>query len=160
MKKLAAVCFGLISATAFANNAPAPATATKNTAQPMMKVAVYDISNKVSREIGSQYSVSNSKNLLLCWTAFNMSFEPANRNKVTQVFVAPSDKANFSSEGASKMVSADGKTFTLSSVLPAQNNEAIQQCWRFDHNDPLGKYSLSVRVNDIQFPATEFEVVK
>lgn len=151
MKKFFAAGMVLLSGMAFANGA------AQN--PPMLKAGVYDISNKVARDIGDTYSISN-KNLRLCWSAFNMPFEAGNKNRVTQVFVAPNNKAKFSSPTGSTAVSKDGKTSTVTSMVASRNNEVIEECWRFDNTDPLGKYTLSVQVNDVAFGAYEFELVK
>ena len=140
----------LVSATAFAENQPL------NT-QPMMKFGVFDTSNKVPREVaGNKYSISN-KNHKLCWAAFNMPFQPT--NQVIEVFNSPK-KAKFSDPQGSAVSSKDGKTHTISLNMKSVNNEFIERCWNFDKNDPLGKYSLEVKVNNIGFPVQTFEVVK
>lgn len=156
MKKALVLLLGLVSAGAFAEN---KAETAQPVSQPMLKMAVYDVSNKVAREVGSQYSISN-KNHRLCWAAFNMAFDPADKNKVTLVFTAPNNKAKFVAPSGSTSVSADGKTSTVSMTIPSKGRESLENCWHFDHQDPLGKYTLTVRVNDTQFPATEFELVK
>lgn len=123
--------------------------------QPMMKLAVYDMSNKVAREV-EKYSVKNKKNHL-CWTAFNMPFEA--QNKVVEIFTSP-NKTKFSDGIGLVNTAKDGKTHTITANLPSQNNEFIQRCWQFDNKDPLGKYSVKVQINDIEFPVQTFEVAK
>lgn len=154
MKKSLAIAMVFLSGSTLASEK------VKAQAQPpMMKVAVYDFSNKVTKDVGDTYSRSN-KNLRLCWAAFNMSFDPTNKNKVIQTFVAPNNKAKFSSSSGTTAVSADGKNSTVTSVLPSRNNEVIEECWKFDNTDPLGKYTLTVQVNDVRFAGYTFELVK
>lgn len=154
MKKSLVLAMSLaVSTSVFAANEPAK---TQPTNQPMIKVAVYDVSNKVAREVGHQYSVSN-KNLRLCWAAFNMSFQPS--NTIVEEFFSPA-KAKFSEPNGSVVTSKDAKKHTVTTSLAAQNNEYIQKCWHFDKSDPLGKYKLNIRVNNTQFDGLEFELVK
>lgn len=151
MKKFFATGMVLLSGMVLANG-------TTQT-PPMLKAGVYDISNKVARDTGDTYSISN-KNLRLCWAAFNMPFEVGNQNKIVQVFVAPNNKAKFSNPNGSTAVSKDGKTSTVTSMKASRNNEVIEECWQFDNTDPLGKYTLSVQVNNVAFGAYQFELVK
>ena len=140
----------LVSATAFAESQAI------NT-QPMMKFGVFDTSNKVVREVAdNKYSISN-KNHTLCWTAFNMPFQPD--NNIVEIFKSPK-KANFSDPQGNSTTSEDGQTHTISLNMKSVNNEFIERCWNFDKNDPLGKYTLEVKVNDINFPVQTFEVVE
>lgn len=146
MKKALVLLTALVSASAFAETQPVDT-------RPMMKFGVYDTSNKVAREVpGNKYSISN-KHHRLCWVAFNMPFQPS--NQVVEVFNSPKN-AKFSGAVSSK----DGKTHTIKLHTASSNNEFLERCWRFEKTDPKGKYSLSVSVNDVTFPATQFEVVK
>lgn len=146
MKKALIILATLTSVTAFAE------TSQVNN-QPMMKFGVYDVSNTVAKEVsGNKYSISN-KHHRLCWTAFNMPFQPS--NQVVEVFTSPKN-AKFSGAVSSK----DGKTHTIKLHTASSNNEFLERCWRFEKTDPKGKYSLSVSVNDVTFPTVPFSVVK
>lgn len=126
--------------------------------QPSMYLSVFDISGKVAKDLQSRkYSVSK-KNLLLCWTAYNMQFSPDNRNKVTEIFVAPNDKAKFILPGST--IQTNGNTTYVNSVMASVNNEYVQHCWGLDERDPVGKYSFSLQINGTSFGPTEYEVVK
>ncbi|MDH2997793.1 hypothetical protein A1D22_00390 [Pasteurellaceae bacterium LFhippo2] len=154
MKKSLAIILGLVSATAFANQAASTATIGN---QPALAFGVYDVSNKVASLVpGNKYSVSK-KDQRLCWTAFNMKFERT--NAITEVFTAPKGGV-FKDPVGNTVVSADGLTHTLTSSLASDNGEALQKCWVFDNSDPKGAYSVSVRVNDIQYPSQTFEVTE
>lgn len=161
MKKSLAIVLGLISATTFADEptkVEQPLLKPQQEMQAMLKLGVYDVSNKVIREINNRkYSIKQAKNLSLCWTAFNMPF--IDKNNVIEVFQSPK-KSKFSDKTGSVVTSKDRKTHTITSSLPSYNNEFITKCWRFEKNDPLGTYTLEVRVNDIIFPAQPFELVK
>ena len=150
MKKALILLTSLVSASAFAETQPVDT-------RPMMKFGVYDTSNKVAREVANKkYSISN-KNHTLCWSAFNMPFQPT--NQVVEVFNSP-QKAKFNNLQGSAVSAKDGKTHTISTNMPSVNNEFIERCWYFDKNDPVGKYTLELRVNNIAFPVQTFEVVK
>lgn len=146
MKKALAILIGLMSVSALADET-----------KPRLKLGVYDTSTQVAKDIGLTYSVSNPK-LMLCWTAGNMKFDAANRNQVVELVEAPSAAANFAKSGAT-VRRLDNK-ISISSTMPAVNNEYVHHCWKFDNTDPLGKYKLSVQVNEIAFGAIEFELVK
>lgn len=157
MKKALLLALGLVATNAFANSETSAAVSVND--KPIMKIAVYDVSNKVARELGNKFSLKESKNQRLCWVVFNMPFQP-NSNTVIEEFTAPTNKAKFIAPQASVVVSKDGKTSTITRSMVAKNNEYIENCWRFDNSDPLGKYTLKVQVNNVTFGTSEFEIVK
>lgn len=127
--------------------------------QPSLALRIFDVNNGVSTPLeGSTYSVGK-KTQQLCWIAFNMDFGAT--NTTVEVFKSPS-KANFVRDGASIEANSDKTlhTVTAHNVKPSNNNSVVTQCWRFDESDPLGNYSVTVRVNNIQFPPQTFSVVK
>lgn len=129
-------------------------------AQPSLALRVFEVNNGVPAPTDSTiYSVSKKNTQQLCWLAFNMPFNA--ENVTVEVFKSPSS-ANFLRNRASIEANADKTltTVTAQHVKAINNNQVISQCWRFDESDPLGQYSLSVRVNDIQFPPQTFTVVK
>lgn len=155
---------GLLLLTVMISNSilAQPTTLNQTTQQPtppMLKLGVYDLSGKVPKDVGLKYSIKN-KNLQLCWAAFNMPFSPTNQNEVIQQFVSPKKTAYNGLNNANIVVSPDGKTTTIKLILPSHQNQFIEQCWKYEKSDPLGKYKLTVRVNDIQFDTLEFELVK
>lgn len=158
MKKTATLLLSLLALPAFANTNAQQETAPKPTNNlPMLKLAVYDFSNNVRREVeGRKYSIKN-KNHQLCWVAFNIPLQF--KNSVTEIFVSPS-KSTFSSPEASVVMSADGKKHTIKTNLAVYNNEFLTRCWRFDEKDPKGKYTFEVEINGIHFESQSFEVVK
>lgn len=157
MKKALFLSLGLVTTNVLANS-ETPATISVND-KPMMKIAVYDVSNKVARELGNQFSLKNIKNQRLCWIVFNMPFKP-NGNVVIEKFTAPNNKAKFIDPTGSVIVSDEGKISTITRSMVAQNNEYIENCWRFDSSDPLGKYELTVKVNNVSFDTSEFEILE
>lgn len=160
MKKSLAVLFGFMSINTFAaGNLSAEQKVDPNQIQPKLKLAVYDLSGKVPKDIGQKYSLSK-QNQALCWTAFDMPFSPTNQNHITQIITAPNGKAKFVAEGSGITVSPDKRTTTITSVLPSYNNQFIEYCWAFDKTDPRGKYSITVQVNDVKFGTLTYEVTK
>lgn len=154
MKKTVAMFALAFSAMAMADT-PSQSTQALPQNQPMLKLGVYDLSNNVPREV-EKYSVSNKQHHL-CWTAFNMPFEA--KNDLIEVFTSPS-KADFADNSGSISSSKDGKTHTITTQIASQNNQFVQRCWQFSKEDPIGKYSVKVRINNIEFPAQTFEVNK
>lgn len=160
MKKSLVITLALFSATAVANQSGDKRTEQiQFVNQPMLQLEVFDKSNTVARPVaGRKYSVSN-KNHSLCWTAWNIPFLPRN-NKSIEVFTSPKS-AKFMSPDASVITQDNGKMHVVTNFnIQVTNNEFIQRCWLFDKNDPLGKYTLTVQVNDIQYPTQTFELVK
>lgn len=157
MKKALFLLTLLFSGFAFANK-EIQANNPKQANPPMLKLAVYDVSSAEAKDIGLKYSRRN-KNLQLCWSAFNLPLAIDHQHHIYQQFIAPNNKAKFQGEGLQVKISNNGKTSMVYRKLAATNNSA-QQCWKFGTNDPLGKYKLTVRVNNIQFNQLEFEIVK
>lgn len=132
---------------------------TKATTAPKVVLRVLDTSGKVAHDTGSRiYSVSN-KNLMLCWDAFDMQFASGNNNRVIETFVAPNADAKFV-KPASTVRKVDNSIIVNSASVAVNGDKVLQSCWMFDKTDPLGKYSLTVQINDIVFDGLSFELVK
>lgn len=153
MKHLLAIALGVLT-TSVAFSADQTASAPRDT-RPMMRFGVFDTSNAVARQV-EKYSASNPAHRL-CWAAFNMPFQPS--NQIIEVFKSP-QKANFMDPASRTTSSKDGKTHTIETSLPSSNGEFIERCWAFDTKDPIGKYSVDIKVNDVTYPTQYFEVVK
>ncbi|WP_373767814.1 hypothetical protein [Glaesserella sp.] len=151
MKKTLGIVLSMLSVAVAAQNVQ-----KQPEQRPMLNLAVYDTANKVAKPIGTQYSVGK-KGQQLCWVVINMPFQA--RNSVTEIFHSPAE-AQFGDPAGTTVSSEDKKRHQISMTLPSSSNEFIQRCWRFDHRDPLGQYTLEVRVNDIVFPAQRFELIK
>lgn len=149
MKKLLAIALSCISIAGHAET-KAP------TMQPMLKLQVLDMSNKVGRAVENN-KLSLSKTHQLCWVAFNMPFKAT--NEVVEIFQSPAP-SKFGSAAGSVSTSADRLTHKITTHMPSSNNERVDNCWRFEKSDPKGKYSLTIQVNDIIFPPQTFEVTK
>ncbi|SUT96288.1 Uncharacterised protein [Actinobacillus lignieresii] len=149
MKKLLAIALSCISIAGHAET-KAP------TMQPMLKLQVLDMSNKVGRAVENN-KLSLSKTHQLCWVAFNMPFKAT--NEVVEIFKSPAP-SKFGSAAGSVSTSADRLTHKITTRMPSSNNERVDNCWRFEKSDPKGKYSLTIQVNDIIFPPQTFEVTK
>lgn len=150
MKKLFAIA--MLSCASISGYAETPAA----NMQPMLKVQVLDMSNKVGRAVENN-RLSLSKTHQLCWVAFNMPFKAS--NEVIEVFQSPAP-SKFGSAAGSVSTSADRLTHKITTRMTSSNNERLDNCWRFEKSDPKGKYSLTIQVNDIIFPPQTFEVTK
>ncbi|OOH89757.1 hypothetical protein BMT54_05565 [Pasteurellaceae bacterium 15-036681] len=160
MKKSLAVVLGLMSASVFASTAadqPTQPVQQKDT-RPMLKFGIFDKSNKVASEVaGNELSLSK-KNLELCWVAFNMPLE--DKVNVIEVIKSPK-KAKFSSNsGTGINSSADGLNHVITETLASYNREAVERCWKFTKEDPLGHYQFDIQVGNIKYPTQSFELVK
>lgn len=124
---------------------------------PRLKLAVYDFSTSTPKEVGRTYSLSN-KHHRLCWTAFNMPFEPLN-NQVTQIFTTPDKNTKFTIPAAKTEVSENGLSTIITTTQPSSKQGVMENCWEFEKTDPLGKYTLAVQINDIVFSAIDFNVI-
>lgn len=159
MKKYLLLAMAFASTTALANTqANTNATTTKEAKQPIMGLTTIDVGGKVAKSLNSTvYSLSKANTTQLCWEVINIPFTA--KNKVTEVFTTPA-KSKFTHPDASVTTSNEDKTHTIVSHIPSVNNEFIRKCWKFDKTDPIGNYTLDLRVNDIIFPTQKFSIVK
>lgn len=121
MKKLLAIALSCISIAGHAET-KAP------TMQPMLKLQVLDMSNKVGRAVENN-KLSLSKTHQLCWVAFNMPFKAT--NEVVEIFKSPAP-SKFGSAAGSVSTSADRLTHKITTRMPSSNNERVDNCWRFE----------------------------
>lgn len=156
MKKALSVC-AVIATLLVSHNALADEKESK-AKQPKLVLQVLDTSNKLGRDTGKKiYSVSN-KNLVLCWTAFDMEFMMGNNNTVIETFTPPADSTIMKPNATVRKV--DNSIIITSKAVAKDNGKVVQECWQLDETDPLGKYHLTVQVNDIVFQGLSFDVVK
>lgn len=154
MKKSLTLVSLFLSTNLFANT---PAPQSTEVPQPKLVLQVMDFSRKVATALPeNKLSRSNAK-LQLCWTAFDMPFLPTNH--VVQQISSPRG-GKFVATVGSSISSKDGTTHTITSTMEDKGRGALSQCWQFDKTDPIGKYSIAVRINNTNFPAMPFEIVK
>lgn len=124
---------------------------------PIMVLTTVDFSGEQPKALGStSYSLS-TPNIQLCWEVLNTPL--GLQNKVIETFNTPAEAA-FSSPSSEVVVSKDKKQHELTSTLPATVTGTLSRCWKFDKTDPIGKYTLELKVNDIVFQKQQFEIVK
>lgn len=159
MNKLLTLLLVLSTSSAFASQVPSLKRTQEINNQPMLELEVYKIaeSTQMMNLVKGRKISRTQQNQRLCWTAFNMPFDAHNR--IVEIFTSPKS-IQFSSEDSLVKVSKDKKQHTIQTNVKSYNNEYIQRCWRFEQKDPVGKYTLSIQVNDVKFPAQTFEVVK
>lgn len=151
MKKTLAIVCGLLTAS-IAMAAEQPTTLTKEQieAAPKMNFGVFDTSSKVPSKLATNiYSVSKSKDLQVCWAAFDMPLQE--NNQAVEVFNTPA-ASKFVEKNGLVTSSSDNKQHTVTTQVKRTNNEFVTKCWSFDNTDPLGKYTIDVKVNNIVFP--------
>lgn len=154
MKKLAFFALTVMSVAGYVKAETTKVTAQE--AQPKLALRVFDTSSKVARPLAKN-ELSISQKHELCWIAFDMPFQAM--NNVTEVFQTP-EASKYSAPNAVVTSSKDNKTHTITSTRKVDSNGNLSNCWKFDNSDPKGKHTLSVRINDIIFPAQSFEIVK
>lgn len=158
MKKLLTLAM-LLCATLGANSVLATQPEAQAKKEPKILVRVLDTSNNVARDIGgTAYSVSN-KNLMLCWEASDMEFLPGTNNRVIETFTSPSADSLFIKPGAT-IRKVDNTIIINSKNAANDDGKFLQGCWAFDKADPLGKYGLTIQINDVMFNNLSFELVE
>lgn len=124
---------------------------------PIMVLTTVDFSGEQPKPLAStSYSLA-AKNIQLCWEVVNAPLMI--QNNVVEIFSTPA-QAVFNSQGSEVEVSKDKKQYTLKTMLPATAAGTVSRCWTFDKTDPIGKYTLELKVNDIVFQKQQFEIVK
>lgn len=103
-------------------------------------------------------SRSNPKHRL-CWSVVGSAPIFGNTVAVVETFTSPAG-ASFSSPQTVTTRSADGRTHELRGSLNSIGQTAVQNCWKFDETDPLGKYSISVNVDGSQLPTFDFVITR
>lgn len=161
MKKFG-LLFTLISTSVIANELPQTNTqehidVSKN---PMLRMEVFKQNSKTKEmTIIEGRKISRSKkDQHLCWIAFNLPIN--SENNVVEILNSPKP-ARFSDKNSLIEYSEDKKKIVIRSVTKGSNNHKdIQRCWQFEPKDPIGKYTLQVYVNDVEYPVLTFNVIK
>lgn len=171
MKKLAIAALCALSGMAFANSEQkAESTQPQSTAQPaaqtqvqearpVVVLAVYDVTDSKNVKRLEKREVSRSNpNHRLCWTAANV--EPINVNLTIEQFTTPTTINFVDEQGVRAQHDKSGKVHLFTGRAATLNGGLVEKCWKFDKKYPVGEYSLALRVNDIEFSAITFKIVK
>lgn len=171
MKKSLALALCALSSVAFANTeqksaepakAAAPAEAAQNVAQnnpPRVLFAVYDVSDSKNPKVleKREFSRSNAKHRL-CWTAQNIN--PIAANLTIEQFTTPASIDFVDAQGTKAQKSKDGKTHIFTGRAVTLQGGIVEKCWTFNKKYPVGDYTLTLRVNSMEFPPMPFKIVK
>lgn len=158
MKKFAALTLLGLSTVAVAETAPAP---VQDSAQPVLALAVYDISKASEQKMLEKRELSRSnKNHRLCWTAANVNAVENGANFAIEQFVSPASTTLTDDEGTIAQRSKDGKTHVLLSFVPTFKDGLVEKCWHLPSKYPTGEYQFTARVNDFEFPIQTFKIVE
>ncbi|WP_439241638.1 hypothetical protein [Lonepinella sp. BR2474] len=157
MKKLTAIALAFISTTVWA------ATENKGTVptpklSPTANIFVLDVSGKTPKLLpGNQ--LSRSKPRHLCVAISNVDIQEQNR--FIEYILAP-EPMTMISQGSEIKIDEDKKGFLITTSVKKSDvkNNVVSRCWRFDKNDPVGKYKLDAQFNNIVFKNLSFEVLK
>ncbi|PJG82436.1 hypothetical protein [Caviibacterium pharyngocola] len=100
---------------------------------------------------GKVYS-KNDTNRRFCWQlkGFANDTDPV---KLQLVITSPA-KSTFSFSG----INSVDKTEHQFALIIKPVNGTFLNCWKFDALDPLGKYTLKVNANGVQYPLQTFEL--
>lgn len=158
MKKILTLSLLMIamSASVFAEQAPQSQAENQ---EPVLYLSVFDTSASSPRDLKTQKLSRTNKNLQLCWLARGTFKQMAD---VVEQFSSPA-KMTFKVNSGEGLVtsSKDKRSHTITMKRPSvSDSSVVSACWRFDNSDPIGKYSLQVKVDDIQYTPLNFEVVK
>lgn len=145
----------LFSVNAIAQN---KAPEKKAPAQPEIFVSVFDASQNPFTDTNTTTLSRSAENRRLCWVAngkFNKSVN------LVETFNAPAAQTMMVGEHSRVSTSNDGKTNTIRGTEESYNNgKYLFKCWRFDKNDPVGKYTLQIKADKQTFPALSFSVTE
>lgn len=159
MKKVLAL--GLLSLSTVVNAETAPAQQQAATPQPILGLAIFDISNTKEPKRLEHLNVSRSnKNHRLCWTAANVGAMENSANLVIETFLSPTAITLTDDYGVNAQRSKDGKTHILVSSVPTFQDNLVERCWQFPTKYPIGEYKVAVRINNFDFPMQSFKIVR
>ncbi|PID51132.1 MAG: hypothetical protein CR960_02505 [Pasteurellales bacterium] len=98
----------------------------------------------------------SQKNKQVCW--FNTGLKPNSIYHIKQTIISPND--GFFSMPAGITLSNEEKTrHAIVSTNKASAEGVINTCWAFaTDTDPIGDYSLQVKVNQDEYPALKFKL--
>lgn len=161
MKKVFALGLLGLSTMVNAETAPAPAQQQAATQQPILGLAIFDISNVKEPKRLEHLNVSRSnRNHRLCWTSANVGAVENGANFVIEQIVSPTATTLTDDNGTTAQRSKDGKVHTIVDFLPTLQNNLVEKCWQFPSKYPTGEYKIAVRINDFNFPVQTFTIVK
>lgn len=167
MKKLAIAALCALSGMAFANSEqkaestqPKPAEQTQvEEARPVVLLAVYDVTDSKNVKRLEKREVSRSNpNHRLCWTAANV--EPNNANLTIEQFTTPTTINFVDEQGVRAQHDKSGKVHLFTGRAATLNGGLVEKCWKFDKKYPVGEYGFALRVNNTEFSAMTFKIVK
>lgn len=147
----------LLSCCGYVTHAYAINTVQENTAekQPQILFGAMDIDPQSAeyRFLANEQVFQRSKpDRLLCWFAIDVATAgiPA---QVIETFIAP--QITKFSYGENQAKGVEQKIQTSHQPKLVEDKSVLEQCWRFDQDDPLGKYQLSVEINGVASPVFE-----
>lgn len=167
MKKLAIAALCALSGMAFANSEqkaestqPKPAEQIQvEEARPVVLLAVYDVTDSKNVKRLEKREVSRSNpNHRLCWTAANV--EPNNANLTIEQFTTPTTINFVDEQGVRAQHDKSGKVHLFTGRAATLNGGLVEKCWKFDKKYPVGEYGFALRVNNTEFSAMTFKIVK
>lgn len=127
--------------------------------EPKLHLSVYEKANEMAqpKDLNTRDVSRSATNLQLCWVAEGTFKKEV---QVVEIFKAPARTSFILAGSGTSTASPDKKTHTLVGTRQVANGTTVHNCWRFDKQDPIGEYTLTLQVDDISFTPVKFNVVK
>ncbi|QIW16142.1 hypothetical protein A4G20_07260 [Pasteurellaceae bacterium RH1A] len=125
---------------------------------PRLVLSVFDFSGKVPKDTKSLKLSRSNKNLRLCW--YTLDTPVKETALVIEEFTSPKGGKFISPNMTTQSSNNNTRHVVTRNKHKSVNSEYVETCWTFDKRDPIGQYSLAVKVDDIHFPALKFSIEK
>lgn len=160
MKLRAAVAtLGLmLSMGVYANNQQVLSETMPTTEQllntPMVYVSAVEVVGGIVKVLDNNVLVRSNPNHRLCWQAEGLAVQSG--QVIEEVIWSPA-YMQFIDPEAQIYSTNNGTLHTIHSWARG-GGDSVGKCWQFDSTDPVGNYTLAIKVGDVAFPALSFSV--
>ncbi|MDG6882693.1 Uncharacterised protein [Phocoenobacter uteri] len=129
-------------------------------AAPNFKASILQYNPKLGGVVESKSNIISlsQRNKQVCW--FNTGLKPNTIYHIKQTILSP--RGGFFSIPAGITLANEEKTrHAIVSTNKASADGIVSMCWAFaTDTDPVGEYSLQVKVNQDEYPALKFTLVQ
>ncbi len=133
---------------------------TSSLAQPNFEITIikYNPLTGTSKNINSDTISLSKDHRSVCWRAYNLS--PNTIYHIKETILSPSNNSFTIPDGV-VIRNKDQTKNVMVSTDKASNKGVLDQCWSFSEGeDPVGNYSLKVKINQNEFPEFKFKLTK
>ncbi len=135
-------------------------TSNTSIAAPNFKISILEYDAKLGGAVESKSNTISlsQKNKQVCW--FNTGLKPNAIYHIKQTMVSP--EGGFFSMPSGITLSNEEKTrHAIVSTNKTSADGIINMCWAFaTDTDPVGDYSLQVKINQDEYPALKFKLIQ